>query len=962
MTPALSRAASPRARRITDRRWMAALAVAAGAGGCYAAARGFDSSWGPVVSPQQFAAMAPTLAPDPDNVLDLPRFAVAQAVMPSGLRVGVEPGRARGLVAVVAVVGSGASADPPAREGLAHLVEHLVFHAHSRRERTESERLLRVGAAYNADTSLDATRFYEAAPADALPALLDITAERLSRPLAGVDEADLERERAIVENELYQRNETGVYGRVVAWMQHALFPPGHPYARPIGGSPATLRALTLADARAFAAAHYRPDNATLLVTGEIGAGALAGVVARLPDAIKKGASGGPARNALAPATVGGGAAASGVAPAPGPGAAGPPAAPETLRAAVATPEIWLAYDLGPSSAQPGAVGRILTTAAAEAAVREHLIVEPEVLAVEFHAFELRDRMLLGCQIVLEHSRRRDWLAQTAQNLIWALWSDAGPPTAVEWVDWRQGTVFNLQHAAVNSAVLESEPFLERATSRARSFQITGAVDAFDRLLWTIAATRTSDVSNVAFRALAPERARTLFLEPVVGEVQRPGPVGVASPENLPLDASPFRAADFGAPPPAPAPPGLREARIFPLPNGLTVVLVPRPGFPAVTALLGFHGGAAAIFPGVLTLVRAAEAGGTGQRGAAALRTERADGPGYTADVVRTDRRHLSNALYLLADRVHDVAGTDWAGVLERARPRLASMPAPIDEPRAQASAKVRAALYGSHAYGTRAGLDNLRVLDPSLAPVWLPQLYGPRNAVLVVAGDMDVAAATRIVAGWFSDWHGPASARRLNVPWVPPPLRAQKREELLITHRPVGAQVEVTLACRLPYPKTARERAAQRIAASVLGGYLTNEIREQAGAAYSIDSTAFLAPGGAAHIETAMSVDSRRLREVLRVLHAQIDLLARGDVDKAALSQVQWALTRGAALRFQTASELAEEIMETITLGLPIDTVTGDVDELARVTPPDVHRVFAACNEGTVLSLVGDDATIRGAL
>ena len=34
-------------------------------------------------------------------------------------------------------------------------------------------------------------------------------------------------------------------GRVIAWMQHALFPPGHPYARPIGGSPTTLRTLTL---------------------------------------------------------------------------------------------------------------------------------------------------------------------------------------------------------------------------------------------------------------------------------------------------------------------------------------------------------------------------------------------------------------------------------------------------------------------------------------------------------------------------------------------------------------------------------------------------------------------------------------------------------------------------------------------------------------------------------------------
>ncbi len=362
------------------------------------------------------------------------------------------------------------------------------------------------------------------------------------------------------------------------------------------------------------------------------------------------------------------------------------------------------------------------------------------------------------------------------------------------------------------------------------------------------------------------------------------------------------------------------------------------------------------------MVRAADASLSGRRGTTALRAEPDDGPGYTADVVRTDRRHLSNALYLLAARVHDVAGTDWAGVLERAQPHLATMPNPIDEPRVQASIKMRAALYGRHPYGTRVTLDDLRALDPSMAPAWLPQLYGPRNAVLVVSGDLDLAGATRIVSGWFSEWQGPASGHPLNVPWVPPPVRASKREQVFITHRPVSAQVEVTFACRLPFPKTAHERAAQRIAASLLGGYLTEQIREQGGASYSIDTTSFVAPGGAAHIETGMSVDSRRLRDVLRVLHEQVDHLARGDVDKASLSQVQWALTRGAALRFQTSSDLAEEILQTVTQGLPLDAVAGDVDEVARVTPPDVQRIFAACNEGTVLSLVGDQTTIRGAL
>ena len=221
--------------------------------------------------------MNATLVPAGDLAMELPRFKVRQSVLPSGLRLGVEGGETRGMVAVVTVLGAGSSADPPEREGLAHLVEHLVYHARARSDRASSERLLRLGADYNADTGPDTTRFHEVGPASALPGLLEIAAERLVQPLAGVDEADFERERAIVENELHQRNELGVYGQVMAWMQGALFPSGHPYARPIGGSEATLRRLTLADARNFAAAHYRPSNATPLVVGDPETAALATV-------------------------------------------------------------------------------------------------------------------------------------------------------------------------------------------------------------------------------------------------------------------------------------------------------------------------------------------------------------------------------------------------------------------------------------------------------------------------------------------------------------------------------------------------------------------------------------------------------------------------------------------------------------------------------------------------------------
>src|SRR5262249_21561756 len=142
---------------------------------------------------------------------------------------------------------------------------------------------------------------------------------RIQQPLAGVDEHDFERERAIVENELNQRTEMGVYGRVIAWMQTAFFPPGHPFARPIGGNGATLHRLTLADARRLRAGHYRPSHVALLVTGAP-ARTPARVVAQWPAAVT-------APDAAGPRPAGGSvqAAASTAAGPPAPPQARPPA-------------------------------------------------------------------------------------------------------------------------------------------------------------------------------------------------------------------------------------------------------------------------------------------------------------------------------------------------------------------------------------------------------------------------------------------------------------------------------------------------------------------------------------------------------------------------------------------------------------------------------------------------------------
>ena len=216
--------------------------------------------------------------------------------------------------------------------------------------------------------------------------------------------------------------------------------------------------------------------------------------------------------------------------------------------------------------------------------------------------------------------------------------------------------------------------MARTLERARTFHVTGEVAAYDRILTTIGAVQPEEVSGRAFTLLAPERARTLFLDPLP-EGQRPAPglVGVqggdGDGDNPHTAMTRPQLSDIGTPPRASAPAGLRDARVMTLLNGLTVVLVPRRQFPSVTALLGFHGGRAALPPGVLEMVRIVEGPLSRFRHPSTLEISQFDGRGFTADFVRTDRRRLSNALFSLVDRLRIVAETDWQQLLTARRSR-----------------------------------------------------------------------------------------------------------------------------------------------------------------------------------------------------------------------------------------------------------------------------------------------------
>jgi len=161
----------------------------------------------------------------------------------------------------------GSKNDPEGRSGFAHLFEHIMFKATAHMKPEMLDRLTEdVGGANNAYTHPDRTVYYEIIPSNYLQTLLWAEGERMGS--LKVDEANFKSERDVVKEEFRFRILAPSYGRLgyaITKDSYAV----HPYRRPGIGSIEELDAATLADVQAFHTTYYRPDNAVLIVAGDL---------------------------------------------------------------------------------------------------------------------------------------------------------------------------------------------------------------------------------------------------------------------------------------------------------------------------------------------------------------------------------------------------------------------------------------------------------------------------------------------------------------------------------------------------------------------------------------------------------------------------------------------------------------------------------------------------------------------
>jgi len=163
----------------------------------------------------------------------------------------------------------GSADETPGKSGLAHFLEHLMFKGTAKHPAGEfSQTVLRVGGNENAFTSFDYTGYYQRVPRDQLASMMAFEADRMTG-LVLKDENVLP-ERDVVLEEYNMRVANNPDARLIEQIMAALYL-NHPYGRPVIGWHHEIEKLTRDDALAFYKRFYAPNNATLVIAGDVDA-------------------------------------------------------------------------------------------------------------------------------------------------------------------------------------------------------------------------------------------------------------------------------------------------------------------------------------------------------------------------------------------------------------------------------------------------------------------------------------------------------------------------------------------------------------------------------------------------------------------------------------------------------------------------------------------------------------------
>ncbi len=838
------------------------------------------------------------------------KFDVHRTKLANGLQLLAHRDASQGLVTAVLVLRVGGGYDPAGKEGLAHLVEHLVFRG-KHGELEVEQRLGQLGAQYNGWTSADETAYYATVPAVNGAALIELFRGIASAPLEGVEQAAFDAERNIVENERRLRSENGYPSEVFARLDKALYGDSF-YGKPTAGTGPSLQSLTLDDARAFVQAYYRPQRMTVLVAGE------------LTNADDKLASD---FGAL-----------SGDGPAP---AEKPPQAPpvavaaktpiERTQAVVGVPELWLAWRLPSAWDDDRAALEVLETLA-NSSLGGLASTRSDVGSAE--AFIERGPVVstLYCRAVLSSTDSVDAVRSAIAHAI-----DQGTADRVLDRDWR---IIYTRNESTHQ-LLGFEPLGARALSMVLGAHYTGDAAFMLQQTAAIAELSAEGINGLADRFLTLEQSRALLVEP-----------GTSGATADLLDAHAAHKVAHGLDNLDAVVAATRkdagniESKV--LGNGIQVYALPRAGDRFFTALLGFLDGAARKPRGVAEAADWSIASFIGKppAGVATYRYTNADAVRWLArsnvSALDLGLEQLAHLLSHYEIRWKPDSFVEWLKVADKA------------ETPAQKLAREVWSKLGKELLVAEPLAREIDAIAVNEIRKWRDAVYRPENAALVIVGP-SAEQAFAIAEEQLGSW----KRRPAREPAVKPAIAAAPAPgplKLALLPRPDLSQTTLMFGCRLP-AHSPQNAAEQDVLAALVGAELREKLRYQTGGTYHVSTDIDRLRDGTTLFSVSTSVGSRHLEQAVALI---LGWSERSDltISQQALTDARFSVLDGFAMG-RTTVALASDLFEYHRLGWQVSELSHYPEWALRASAAGVSKLVRACRQDAVLGAVGDSRRVE---
>jgi zinc protease len=856
----------------------------------------------------------------------------------NGLRVILARDDSAPVVAVNLTYHVGGANDPEGRSGFAHLFEHMMFYGSAHVKQGEFDKYLtEIGAENNAYTADDKTVYYATAPATELPRILWLESDRMASLVVNQEAFDTERQ--VVIEEYNQRVANAAYGVASRRFDVLPFLGYAPYERPTIGNIDDLNAATLDDVQQFHELYYVPNNATLVIVGDIDIDQ----TKLLVDAyFGKISSGDPVTPILARYPL--------------------PAAFPTVHSdengcqigyeeviidpRAELPALWASVvttDTTTADAYAlGLLGRILGEG--DSSRFERNLVQSGLAAFTFANFN-ENRLgagvmqfglypkpgddfaaaypLLRDQLtdVIENGVSAEELARAKQQMVLSAITDFRGHVA-DTAEWLQDAALRFGDPALLPAEMARYADVSQADIQrvARTYLCDRPLNLVSVLKEGESVTATPPGQLVEAPPLPPDPRAEL-------------PPGVFNRYGLPasLPASEIRVPEFVT---------------STLPNGLQLIVVEQHKTPEINLAL-YVGGSNPALPetkqGVADLMTSMLTKGTKTRSAEEIATAiESVGGSLSATALSEFTRVSANGpsteatliFDLLADVTLNPTFPEAEFVLQRDQ-LLAGMRFDTSNPNTLASRQFNRIVYPGHPYSFYRTPTTVNGITTQDLADFHRDFYHPNNALLVVVGDLTPEQARSEALRALGEWTSGQVPNYLNYPRV----RRAAEPMIYLVDRPDSEQSTVrvgNLALRASDPG----RYAFDVANTVLGGSglasrLSKNLREAKGYTYGVSSgfTRRNAPGAfLVASDVGVGVTGDAVGEILRELR----LLRSTGVLTDELSQAKGMLIGGFTMSIADPDSLAQELAFRALYGIPLDEIQEYAERINEITATQV--------------------------